>query len=1386
MVRERIGQLSLGPFSNSVSDLAIYLAQLDFSFSPTLNDLATFAGRSADSRQSQIEEELAIWVDNTLKRHGPCQPSTMVVHRLVRAGGDFGKIIELIKNGNIQQAEASARTLIEEFKSHDDIYSSLKDRNQVSDSKAREFPTLTLLYIYRRIDEGRDLLAKWLQVISKDSNKGSSHSADQKKITVKLETLATEAMNKLEEVVKSTDPITSALGFWIRYQIEDTCELLRGKIAPTWGDFDTARNEELDLLPIMTALEDNQVEIEAEDKATIEYLRNEVIPSVEDAVQAHIDNGAFRKAARLVHWLDPGTSRDELRQKITDTRQHQIDQVFGHIDQKMKLLREIDAIELLTSEYIEQCLVELNEILENLQIDRSLELDSIASTTVTKIPTDVDEVTRFLNRIDQKIATARQTLISTHERRIGTFSNVQSEDVKRFADNVKNVELFGLTNLEDKIARIRDGRAIEFQESRKASSLAEYLNDFASNSGKNGWPSNYREYDIAFRNNPLFTATKERRDRAREIMQVWFDIETSLMSDESAEFKLKEFLQNFGIFDVVLRKGTKQSDSKLWLHTGFLRISSDSEMFIPPRYGSESNNFFNVIVMHNSVPIEEVITIIDSNAPTIVIAIGQLIENTRRDLTYQLRQNCLNALVIDETLAGYLAIRADNEFKSLLECGFAIGNINSYEIISKEETPPELFYGREFEIQKIISPESDGVFIYGGRNAGKSAILSQISTRFHDPDNSCYVLRSSLGAIELGKKAGSRFLAHFAESIPSDIIDKSATDVSNFDELVNNLKEWVKGDKSRRLVCLFDDCDAFLDSEFQNNFECLLSLKQLMVDTDYAVKLVFSGSLKLQRYYNSLNSVMNKIGSPLCIGQLNRTKDDLEKAYQMIVEPMQLAGFEFSEKETATSILSQLSYFPSLIQSFGVELLNHLNSQVIDAKNGPPWQLSHETLLIGRELLVEKQQIRDKFREMLDADPRYKLVAYAMGYIKWEEGKEKVVYEGLSADEILNVLDEYWPKQLEKLVAAELQVILDELVEIGMLGKFESNGEGVLYCFRTNQLAKLVGSENRMIEELLSMEEIEPNQSYDPLVTRRLLTSKENKGSEKNAQVYSPLTDFQIHQLIDNENASSIGFVVGTEAMGIYEVSDAISDYVVRFGSIIENNDVTVEIAPNLKQYLDLLKSTPKSKSQSSIVVFAPKDKIPEDLSGKLDNMDSLKSGQVKTLIVVNASIPSQRKLVKGQGAMYLRPWGGEMVKSYLENLEIPSDVVVLNSILTKTGGIPTEVMKIVAQIDLKDNAETIAKKVDDKGKPAQFPLDKKYVDAVAILANISGMVKDSNEPQSEIYKLANDEVSKNVGSSLEDIGQDLMSFGILEQFDPAKKFYRVSKLGRFVARQSE
>ena len=1179
--------------------------------------------------------------------------------------------------------------------------------------------------------------------------------------------------------------MTSALGFWIRYQIEDTCELLKGRITPTWGDFDTARSEELDLLPIMTAIEESQVEIEAENKAIIEFLRNQSIPSVEDAISAHITNGAFRKAARLAHWLDSEKSQDEMLNQIAETRRHKIDQILIQIQQKMKILRELDVIELFSTKSIQQHLIKLKDIFDNLQVERNLKLDAIASSIVTNLPTDVDEISRYLDRIGQKLSTAHKDLISKHEQRLRKFLTKHSTPVDKSTRLFEKVELFDLPNLEDQVARIRDGRANEFEKKSFSSSLEEYMHDFASNSGKNGWPVNYREYDVAFRNNPIFTASKERRDYAREVMKSWFEVEESYNNDESAEFKLKEVLQCFGFLEVVLRKGNKEPNSGIWLHTGFLRTPQDIETFVPPIFGSESNNYYKVIVTQNSVPIEKIVSVIDANDPTILFVMGQLSESVRREVTNRLRENHLNTLVIDETLAVYLAIRAEKKLEALFECGFSIGSINPYKVASKGNIPPELFFGREFEIQKIVSSESEGVFVYGGKNSGKSAILSQVQNKFHLPDQNQFVLRTSLTSIKSGIETSDKFVKVFAETIQQSISEKSFAKSADLLKLVKKIEEWITADQSRRLIMLFDDCDNYLVSEVHNNFKCLSIFKQLMVNTDYRFKGVFTGSVKVQRLFYSVNSTISQFGSAICIGQLNRTKDDLEEGYQMIVEPMQLAGFRFDEKQSAENILSQLNYFPSLMHPFGVELINHLNSNLITAKNGPPWHLSHDILVVGKKVLVEYTHIREKFREMLDSDLRYKLITYVMGYLKWQDGKEKVVYEGLSVKEIMNALEVYWPNQLEKLVPEELQVILDELFEIGVLGKFESDENGVLYSLRTNQLANLLGSENRIIEGLLLMEEIEPPYSYDPLVTRRPLSFKEKKVGKQTVQSFSPLTDYQLHQFVNFGSKAKINFVIGTDTLGINLVGDSISEYAESLNKISSDSEISVEVESNFEKYIDLVKKTPRSKNKLKLIVFEPKDDVSQDLLQQLEGVTSLKSGKVKTVLVLSATNQSHRELVKDQNATCLRPWGGEMIKGYLESLEISNNLEVINAVLAVSGGIPSEVIKISSKFDPEDSIENVVKKINNNGKHALFPIEKKFSDTVAILVNASEILKDSTETHSEIYKLAKDEVLRNVGDSLDVIGIDLMSLGILEQFEPAEKLFRVSQLGRYVANQS-
>ena len=157
MARETIGRLSLGAYTASVGDLARAIADLDFSFSPTLRELATISGLTGVARRPRVERALFEWAETTAMRQGPCQPSTAVLHKFVKPSGEFGKAVDAIRSGNLARAVQAAREVISRFETQELINARVHEINPGAGTQSKgRFPTITKQYIYRRIDEGRD------------------------------------------------------------------------------------------------------------------------------------------------------------------------------------------------------------------------------------------------------------------------------------------------------------------------------------------------------------------------------------------------------------------------------------------------------------------------------------------------------------------------------------------------------------------------------------------------------------------------------------------------------------------------------------------------------------------------------------------------------------------------------------------------------------------------------------------------------------------------------------------------------------------------------------------------------------------------------------------------------------------------------------------------------------------------------------------------------------------------------------------------------------------------------------------------------------------------------------------------------------------------------
>ena len=97
-----------------------------------------------------------------------------------------------------------------------------------------------------------------------------------------------------------------------------------------------------------------------------------------------------------------------------------------------------------------------------------------------------------------------------------------------------------------------------------------------------------------------------------------------------------------------------------------------------------------------------------------------------------------NVLVLDRVLALYLTHFEKNDRNDkLLALALPFAYVQPF--ISEARIPPEMFIGRSAELA-AIQDMAGPVFVYGGRQLGKSALLRQTRYLVHHPEQGNYAI----------------------------------------------------------------------------------------------------------------------------------------------------------------------------------------------------------------------------------------------------------------------------------------------------------------------------------------------------------------------------------------------------------------------------------------------------------------------------------------------------------------------------------------------------------------------------------------------------------------------------------------------------------------------
>lgn len=1372
--RETLGQLDLDDYNSSIGDLVRCISRLGFSFSPSLEELNDISKGVDKVNRIQIEKELGEWKRSIL------DGSYAGIFRIVvGSNGELGRIINMITEKKEKAAEESAPEVLKRLETPDLILSYIEESRQKTGGKSKR--RFQEDYVCRRLIDGMKLVQQWLDAGENDNVRSSRGKKTIKSDLKNIKIQISKTLSALENRIDFRDDIEATICGWLAKRVRQLKLVLDGEPMDGFSELRDALYGELDLVPVPSHYTEKSEAFEEDDEDLISFLSEFEVPSVDDAINSHIKSGAFGKAIRLLSNIKISNLKERYIENIKSERKTQFEDTLKRIERAITDLTEVKNLDISQPEYIEREADMLHVIKEDLLSAKDIDLEMLEATTKGKMSSNISKVNNYLSEIESLVEKSRANIRQNQKIQLEGLKEKNPDRSEEIGELINSIDNAPLTHIEDLIADIRDGRAFGHTKAGVVGPFDEFFPDFVKKSEEERWPKGHKQLVKALEADGQLSVPDDRREAGKRLIDIWFALSSAVESGESISDPLKNLLQNLSFHDIKTSHQERVQDCNAFVHSIDMKVPEDRSRtwFVPPVFGSRSYGNYLVVVMHPSVLFEQVRLLLKSDGPVIIVVTGRLSVDRRKEMASKLRHQGVKALVLDETLMAFIASRKEERLEVLFDCGLPFGRIEPY-VTTPGELPPEIFFGREQEIERIIGQDAEGILVYGGRQLGKSALLAQIKKLYHRPEKQYFVTLDDVKYVGSPIRDASEIWRMMAKNLSELGIVSEGT--SSPEDIISDVESWVSRNPGGRILCLFDETDNFLAYEAKSEFLNLVHLKGLMERTHRRFKAVFAGLHHVQRMFRSSNSPLAHFGTGICIGPFSRTSKDREAARRLVEVPMRAAGFRFENSSAPNEVLSCVNHYPSLVQVYGKELIAHLNSTGLD-DSGPLWTISNDVLSIGRTSSSKIwEEICEKFSLTLDLDPRYKLIAYLLGYLKWNKTEYDVLHQGLTAHEISNEASYWWPKRLEPISIFEMRTILDEMFDLGILGKPDNSIDR--YVLRTNQVANMLGSKDKVEGILPDLNQLAPPLDYNP-GTHRSILSGFKLGKEKDARNISPLTDYQMQMLLQgDEDRLDCRFVTGTSLLGLDYVAKAMVDFADRVNRSSTSNSISVHIVGSSKKFGDEMRNSLREAARIKVVVFYPKDELSDQLIRFADNQALISLGNIRPILIVDSSDSKSREIAISRGAVILRPWGEEMLRSYLEFVEESPKDRFCNLILDKTGGIPDSIVRLLSDLrktggekfgELDNMRSTQVDDVSDDGDIAKI---------TKLLYDVQRMAEEDSVSVKHLYEIVREQVRSEVDTDLDTIGSDLMALGILDAFDPKKKSFRITHFGRLIAAQ--
>ena len=170
----------------------------------------------------------------------------------------------------------------------------------------------------------------------------------------------------------------------------------------------------------------------------------------------------------------------------------------------------------------------------------------------------------------------------------------------------------------------------------------------------------------------------------------------------------------------------------------------------------------------------------------------------------------------------------------------------------------------------------------------------------------------------------------------------------------------------------------------------------------------------------------------------------------------------------------------------------------------------------------------------------------------------------------------------------------------------------------------------------------------------------------------------------------------------------------------------------------------------------------------------------VRPVFLVEATDKRLRQLAarRNEGCVYLSPWGMDMLRMHLHQIEAPTELDTQETrhrILEATGGVPGQVVDAVERLIRAEDRAVVLEELD-----GMFPLPQNLRDKNLAVSLEPLFATDSPD----LYALLNEDVKDRLDMDLETLVPDLQAMGIVERWSPQRGMFAPSALGEFLRRQ--